>query len=771
MLRPYIVIIQDSFHEAFASRVLWILLLIVTGLLLVLAPLGFKANVMTELTEGDIGNWPQLITQLSTADEPSADPSIRRMWSQLEGPVREEIRVLAIATQKHPNLEIAAEHRETVLAVLNDVIRSKDLNDTTSWDGPRLSPEVETLRELAADGLLDQQKRRLNRLLIESAFPQLIQRSPAETVEFRWLMWKLPKFTPISREVMDDSIHLGLSLVMRYFVGIMAVFVAILVTAPIVPQTFTAGSLNLLLSKPLSRSLLFLSKYVGGCAFVLFVSGYMVCGLWLIAGLRFEVWHPRLLLAIPIFAFLFAVYYAVSCLAGVLWKNAILSIVFTVLLWSLLVMVSFTKVLVEGFYIHPFRLTKLIAAGETLVSVNESGMVYAWMESDNAWQLVFGSEKKQGLKSLSNASLRNQMFGPVYYPEGDELIAVPQELGDFSAMGLDTPLAVARSQDQWQRKESETTAPAGVRAIATTWSGEVLLVASEGVFQVTRSLYPEAQTATLFGVELPSSQQNPLMALGTDQSFSFFGENVRFAINRDDGHIAVLQQGEIQIFVPGEDGEYRVKNRFLLGTPEDRVRLSFGGDVLCVAWASGEIEIRDATTGEIRQSHRPAAANQPRFISAAPQGRWFAVTYQHKRLFVVDTEEETILSHGFTGQGNISVAHFTSNGNLNVADRTNRVIAYEMPACQPVKFHAPRQGLLERSYRYGISPLYWMLPKPRELNDTLYYLLTLRETSGMSSDLETAQKSFNPWAPVWSSAGFIFVLLLVSCIHLERSEF
>mgnify|MGYP003306485848 CR=1 FL=1 len=38
-------------------------------------------------------------------------------------------------------------------------------------------------------------------------------------------------------------------------------------------------------------------------------------------------------------------------------------------------------------------------------------------------------------------------------------------------------------------------------------------------------------------------------------------------------------------------------------------------------------------------------------------------------------------------------------------------------------------------------------------------------------NLETAQKSFNPWAPVWSSAGFIFVLLLVSCIHLERSEF
>ena len=215
MLRPYIVIIQDSFHEAFASRVLWILLLIVTGLLLVLAPLGFKANVMTELTEGDIGNWPQLITQLSTADEPSADPSIRRICSQLEGPVREAIRVLAIATQKHPNLEIAAEHRETVLAVLNDVIRSKDLNDTTSWDGPRLSPEVETLRELAADGLLDQQKRRLNRLVIESAFPQLIQRSPAETVEFRWLMWKLPKFKPISREVMEYSIQLGLSLVMR----------------------------------------------------------------------------------------------------------------------------------------------------------------------------------------------------------------------------------------------------------------------------------------------------------------------------------------------------------------------------------------------------------------------------------------------------------------------------------------------------------------------------------------------------------------------------
>ena len=43
---------------------------------------------------------------------------------------------------------------------------------------------------------------------------------------------------------------------------------AILVTSTVIPQMFEPGSITLLLSKPVSRSLLFSAKFLGACAFV-----------------------------------------------------------------------------------------------------------------------------------------------------------------------------------------------------------------------------------------------------------------------------------------------------------------------------------------------------------------------------------------------------------------------------------------------------------------------------------------------------------------------
>ena len=52
-MRPYLAIIKDSFLEALASRVLWILLILITLGLACLAPLGFRSEQMTEFRHGD----------------------------------------------------------------------------------------------------------------------------------------------------------------------------------------------------------------------------------------------------------------------------------------------------------------------------------------------------------------------------------------------------------------------------------------------------------------------------------------------------------------------------------------------------------------------------------------------------------------------------------------------------------------------------------------------------------------------------------------------
>ncbi len=52
-MKPYLAIIADSFREALASRVLWILLVLITLVLVALLPLGYRAEQMTEFRPGD----------------------------------------------------------------------------------------------------------------------------------------------------------------------------------------------------------------------------------------------------------------------------------------------------------------------------------------------------------------------------------------------------------------------------------------------------------------------------------------------------------------------------------------------------------------------------------------------------------------------------------------------------------------------------------------------------------------------------------------------
>ena len=52
-MRPYLAIIADSFREALASRVLWILLVLITLLLAALVPLGYRSEQTAEFRQGD----------------------------------------------------------------------------------------------------------------------------------------------------------------------------------------------------------------------------------------------------------------------------------------------------------------------------------------------------------------------------------------------------------------------------------------------------------------------------------------------------------------------------------------------------------------------------------------------------------------------------------------------------------------------------------------------------------------------------------------------
>lgn len=103
-------------------------------------------------------------------------------------------------------------------------------------------------------------------------------------------------------------------------------FLAVFASAGLVPSVLEAGRISLLLSKPLSRTMLLAGRFVGNFLIVALNHVYLIGCVWIIIGLKTHLWEPRFLLAIPISLFMFAVLLCVVLLIGVVFESAALSV-------------------------------------------------------------------------------------------------------------------------------------------------------------------------------------------------------------------------------------------------------------------------------------------------------------------------------------------------------------------------------------------------------------------------------------------------------------
>lgn len=114
-----------------------------------------------------------------------------------------------------------------------------------------------------------------------------------------------------------------------------ALLISSIITAFFIPNMLRKGTVDLLIVKPISRSGLLLSKYVGGLTFIFLNTTVIVVGIWLALGLRTHLWGTGFLWSIAILMFQFAFYYAVSTLFAVLTRSPIVAILMTCLSWFL----------------------------------------------------------------------------------------------------------------------------------------------------------------------------------------------------------------------------------------------------------------------------------------------------------------------------------------------------------------------------------------------------------------------------------------------------
>lgn len=396
-MRPYLAILKDSFHEALASRTLIFILGLITLVLLAVAPFGYREQKTTLLSGNSVQTWPRLAEQIRDESRTSAPSPSNWIMSKLDEQLQEKIRDF-----RAPKPEDTSGSMKMIGVVaglqrsLNKLMKTDEFYDQESWQAVEINDE-ELQELLRKKGLNEEDIARRNRLLIEAAYTELIASSPATSLQVRYLSANMFTPLPISKSRFQGLVEERVVWLMSWFVGVIGVGIALVISSSIVPQTFEPGSLHLLLSKPIQRWLLFLTKFFGGCVYTLITAGYFAVGVWLILGTRFAIWNHQILASIPLFMFLFAINYSVSSLAGVVWRSPILCVILSVAFWLACSLLGWLHSGIENWYINKIMINRVVC-GDEMIIANEVGNTYRWDPEKNEWVEILESDSPERMQ-------------------------------------------------------------------------------------------------------------------------------------------------------------------------------------------------------------------------------------------------------------------------------------------------------------------------------------------------------------------------------------
>ncbi len=118
-----------------------------------------------------------------------------------------------------------------------------------------------------------------------------------------------------------------------FWLSWLASILALISTASIVPDMVTGGSIDILLSKPIGRTRLFLTRYFTGLLFVTVQVAVFTIASIVVVGIRGGSWEPWFLLAIPLVVIFFSYLFCICSLVGLLTRSTIVALLVTMLFW------------------------------------------------------------------------------------------------------------------------------------------------------------------------------------------------------------------------------------------------------------------------------------------------------------------------------------------------------------------------------------------------------------------------------------------------------
>jgi len=149
-------------------------------------------------------------------------------------------------------------------------------------------------------------------------------------------MWKIEaeQFAHSGKLRTDLIAAVVVDFIMDSTLGSIGMILSIIATAGFIPHLLEKGAIEVVVSKPIARWMLFVGRYLGGISFVLFHATVFIGLTFLVAGLRWGVWLPGYLFAIPLVTLLFSFLYCISALTAVLTRGTITAILVTLGAWA-----------------------------------------------------------------------------------------------------------------------------------------------------------------------------------------------------------------------------------------------------------------------------------------------------------------------------------------------------------------------------------------------------------------------------------------------------
>lgn len=131
------------------------------------------------------------------------------------------------------------------------------------------------------------------------------------------------------------ALYLGIfsNLVVTIWLSWAATILALVSTSSVFPDFMSAGSIEMVLSKPISRVRVFLVKFLGSLLFV-FVQVLLFCtGVFICVGVRIDEWIWPIFAAVPLVTVFFSYLYAFNVLMGLITRSGLAALLFTAVFW------------------------------------------------------------------------------------------------------------------------------------------------------------------------------------------------------------------------------------------------------------------------------------------------------------------------------------------------------------------------------------------------------------------------------------------------------